>query len=1141
MSDRAPRCLFCGASLPAVALGRGPAPSPAPPSGPEPPEATPLGPFDRVRPLDASGRTWLSFTPEGGGRVAVVKALGAADGQAASLWTALPPHPSVVRAAGLLAGEDGPRVVFEYVAPDAHSRKVQGRSAFERRLRRDSLAFPDVLRLCVLVCRGLEHAYAGGLRGHGNLKPSNLLLGLDGGLRVSEPGLAGIESPLELAPERFDGAAADERSDVYSLGVLLFQMTSGRPPFDTPAGGGDVTARYREDLRHLHQDALVPRLDSPLAAVLERCLQKAPSARFPAVAALRTELEDLLRRETGLLPALPPPGEAAGWERAQQALALLAVGRAEPAVRAFDEALLVLPPTASVRAVRATALNVLGQREEAVLAAEQAIAIDPQYAPAWRQKGESLAALGRHEEALDALEQTAVIAPRDASSLVALGRLLGTVGRLPQALSAYDRAVAADAEHVDVWLERGSTLAAAGLRADAAGAFLRFLDVAPTGHPARRRAEDLLRDVREIAGAAAPPPSREQPTPAEPPPSFVAPEEAGPEPTDVASLNERGVAMFRAGRLDLALLAFDRALGLDSRRAATWSNRANVLFRLGRPQEGLADQEKALAREPRAPGSWLSKATIERALGRPAEARRSLLDLLSLQPPPDSRLLDQARSLLAEIEGQGIPPAPETSLGFLRAGVQHAEAGRLEPAVADFDQALHRDLLLTTAWLFKGDALLALGRCVEAARAYDEGLAADPGEVRLLLGLGRARARLGDLEVATAVLTHALDLADDESRPQVERLLKAVATRRAMAPVPEAVPAPVEVAPAVEEPSVLHPAPSAGSDEPPAEKAPARGATDWAHEGEAALKAGRLEDALSAFGEALQHSPRLRDGWIGRGLALKRLGRLDEAVSSFVKVLQADPTDPEALYEKAGSEEQAGRSAEAARSYEQFLAAAPGDPRHERARAELAKLVGSLQVPLIPPRAPVDPVVAAAAQAAQGLHAEALDSLDQAFAAGTDDAPFWMARGDSLRALGRKEEAAAAFDQAIKRDPRDPMAWIKKGDALDAAGLFGEAVASYDQAVELHPRHLGAWNSKGVCLTRLDRIEEALHCFTRALELDPRFALARFNKGAAEDRLGRGEEASRSYQAFLSLAPPTLRAQIQYAQKRLQALKAPRA
>ena len=252
------------------------------------------------------------------------------DRLAAGLWSGLRPHPSLVSAAGLLAGGEG--VVYDYVAPDAYSRKAQVRSAFERRLRRDPIAFPELLRLGVLACRGLEHAYASGLRGHGNLKPSNLLVGLDGGLRVSEPGMPGTESPVHMAPERFEGAPADERSDAYSLAVILYQMAaSGRPPFEAPMPGASGEDRFREELHRLHKDALVPRLDSPLAALLERGLAKAPGARL-GIAALRAELEDLVRRETGLLPALPGPAEAAGWERAQQALALLATGRAEPAL-----------------------------------------------------------------------------------------------------------------------------------------------------------------------------------------------------------------------------------------------------------------------------------------------------------------------------------------------------------------------------------------------------------------------------------------------------------------------------------------------------------------------------------------------------------------------------------------------------------------------------------------------------------------------------------------------------------------------------------------------------------------------------------------------------------------------------------------
>ena len=174
-------------------------------------------------------------------------------------------------------------------------------------------------------------------------------------------------------------------------------------------------------------------------------------------------------------------------------------------------------------------------------------------------------------------------------------------------------------------------------------------------------------------------------------------------------------------------------------------------FRLARPEEGLAGHARALSLEPRLASSWFNKATIEKALGRPAEAARSLLELLALDPPPDPRLVAQGRSLLAEIEGQGVLPAPRGALGFLRAGLQEAEAGRLEEAAAAFESALNDDPLLPAAWLFRGDALAHLGRDAEAAQAYEEGLTVDPGDTRLLLGFARGRARMGDLDTAAAV------------------------------------------------------------------------------------------------------------------------------------------------------------------------------------------------------------------------------------------------------------------------------------------------------------------------------------------------------------------------------------------------------
>ena len=102
------------------------------------------------------------------------------------------------------------------------------------------------------------------------------------------------------------------------------------------------------------------------------------------------------------------------------------------------------------------------------------------------------------------------------------------MGRLPQALAAYDRAVGADPEHVDVWLERGRTLLQSGLRADAAGALLRFLDLCSSSHPARRKAEELLAEARGPLGA---------PAPAEPAP-IVEPPRPEPSPEPEAAIHE---------------------------------------------------------------------------------------------------------------------------------------------------------------------------------------------------------------------------------------------------------------------------------------------------------------------------------------------------------------------------------------------------------------------------------------------------------------------------------------------------------------------------------------------------------------------------------------------------------------------------
>jgi eukaryotic-like serine/threonine-protein kinase len=138
---------------------------------------------------------------------------------------------------------------------------------------------------------------------HRDIKPSNILFAGDGSAKLADFGIAKsvsalaipltatgqvIGTPRYLSPEQVMGRPASPRSDLYAVGVVLFEMLTGSPPFagDTPL----VTALA-------HQQAPVPRLvarrpdiDEDLAAVVERALAKAPEDRHPDAAAMRDAL-----------------------------------------------------------------------------------------------------------------------------------------------------------------------------------------------------------------------------------------------------------------------------------------------------------------------------------------------------------------------------------------------------------------------------------------------------------------------------------------------------------------------------------------------------------------------------------------------------------------------------------------------------------------------------------------------------------------------------------------------------------------------------------------------------------------------------------------------------------------------------------
>ena len=189
-----------------------------------------------------------------------------------------------------------------------------------------------VVHIGAQVADALNYAHRQGIV-HRDVKPPNILVCPDGRVKVADFGIAkaveetqpGRAAPSEaltstgtivgtaqyLAPEQVDGRAVDGRTDVYSLGVVLYEMLCGRPPF---SGETDMAVA----LKHVTANPLAPRqvragIPRDLEAVVLKAMAKSPDARFPTAGELQTALlsANLTAGEETHVVAAPAPAPTA--------------------------------------------------------------------------------------------------------------------------------------------------------------------------------------------------------------------------------------------------------------------------------------------------------------------------------------------------------------------------------------------------------------------------------------------------------------------------------------------------------------------------------------------------------------------------------------------------------------------------------------------------------------------------------------------------------------------------------------------------------------------------------------------------------------------------------------------------------------
>ena len=367
-------------------------------------------------------------------------------------------HPNIARLLdGGMAPDGRPYLVLEFIEGEPLTRWCDARG----------LDLGERLRLFLSVAEATQSAHRR-LVVHRDLKPSNILVGADGRPRLLDFGIAKIVDPTDAAaweatatrrrwltpdyaaPEQFTGAPVTTATDVYQLGAVLYQLLSGRRPFDaTQPGQTGRDGRAARDTRFtpdtlearvLRDDPPPPSTHAPalrgdLDAVILKALRKEPEARYPSVAELAADVQRYLDGE----PVAARAGNRAyRWRRTARRHALsLSLAAAAVVTVAVYAGTLVAQNRKIARALAAA--NVQREKAEQVTAFTLGLfqASDPR-----QGRGDTITAralLERGEARANALERQPEV---QAEMLDVIGRVRSDLGAFPEARPSLERALA---------------------------------------------------------------------------------------------------------------------------------------------------------------------------------------------------------------------------------------------------------------------------------------------------------------------------------------------------------------------------------------------------------------------------------------------------------------------------------------------------------------------------------------------------------------------------------------------------------------------------------------------------------------------------------------------------------------------------
>jgi len=651
----------------------------------------------------------------------------------ASVWVRASGHPNVVP---LIEADifDGKVVLVSEYVPDG---------SLEGWLERHGGRAPSVESACELadgILAGLSHLHGRHIV-HRDLKPDNILL-LGETPRLADFGIARLlrpgshttivcGTPAYMAPEAFDGKR-DERTDIWSVGVILYQMLAGRLPHSQQDTSSLIGAIVR-----LEPPPLPNYVPASLRIIVSRSLERDPSLRYPSAAEMRRELREAGYSSWRTATPLPAskPSRAWVWILASGAAGLLlliaAVGvaliyrggapRAQSTAQAPASALAQTPQVQSDRRSDLRRwLRMLGRSDEVAAVVQETSAVlarDPADTLALRARGDAY--YQTHEEdkgKLDAAEVERLLAsPSTADEFEARCYARMRLQKYDQAVADCARAIEADPQYARPRFTR-------------AAVYYFKKDYS-------RSTDDYDKGI-EL------------------------------DPDFSRAYVNRGNCRFARQDYGLALADYNKAVELDPKLAVGYSNRGLVYETKQDYEHALADYDKAVELDPRLAKAYegrgdyyFARKDFDRAL---AEYNKAI----ELDPTDATAYYNRGLAYAGKNDvedalanyGKAIGLDPQYAAAYLQRGQTYYTRKDYKRSVADLTKAIQLDKGNVLAYFYRGNDYVETCEDDKAIADYGKAIELEPQNPYTYYNRGNAYFDKQDYERAIADYTEAIRL-----------------------------------------------------------------------------------------------------------------------------------------------------------------------------------------------------------------------------------------------------------------------------------------------------------------------------------------------------------------------------------------------